>query len=173
MTARRRIIARNVGPNLSSKPAWPLNRIDFARQWYVKSAYTMVAMATTVKRKAEMNAGLSPKFNMPIARAPRITVKFSHDRKVRSLAKKTFGSTRVGRAIRLPLIKTLAYYWEGEQEFRNGQLTRRCLEKRLAGHGRRNCRMEKRCNWLWNLDWRTAIASCTIRPMKLNHFKGF
>jgi len=31
-----------------------------------------------------------------------MTVKFSHDRKVRSLAKKTLGSTRVGRAIRLP-----------------------------------------------------------------------
>jgi hypothetical protein len=31
-------------------------------------------------------------------------VKFSHDRKVRSLAKKTLGSTRVGRAIRLPVV---------------------------------------------------------------------
>src|SRR3569833_2514858 len=39
---------------------------------------------------------------MPMARAPRITVKLSHDKKVRSLAKKTLGSTRVGRAIRLP-----------------------------------------------------------------------
>ena len=37
-----------------------------------------------------------------MARAPRMTVKFSHDKKVRSLAKKTLGSTRVGRAIRLP-----------------------------------------------------------------------
>ena len=60
-------------------------------------------MATTVKRKAEMKAGLSPKFSIPIARAPRMTVKFSHDKKVRSLAKKTLGSTRVGSAIRLPL----------------------------------------------------------------------
>lgn len=59
-------------------------------------------MATPVKRKAEMNAGRSPKFSMPIARAPRITVKFSHDKNVRSLAKNTFGSTRVGRAMRLP-----------------------------------------------------------------------
>jgi len=33
-----------------------------------------------------------------------MTVKLSHERKVRSLAKKTFGSTRVGRAIRLPVI---------------------------------------------------------------------
>ena len=62
----------------------------------------MVAIATTVKRKAEIKAGRSPKFSMPIARAPRITVKLSHERKVRSLAKKTLGSTRVGRAMRLP-----------------------------------------------------------------------
>ena len=33
-------------------------------------------------------------------RPPRITVKFSQERKVRSLAKKTLGSTRVGRAMR-------------------------------------------------------------------------
>lgn len=30
---------------------------------------------------------------------PRITLKFIHERKVRSLAKKTLGSTRTGRAI--------------------------------------------------------------------------
>lgn len=62
----------------------------------------MVSMATPVNRKAEMKAGRSPKFSIPMARAPKITVKLSHDRNVRSLAKKTFGSTRVGRAIRLP-----------------------------------------------------------------------
>lgn len=65
----------------------------------------MVAIATTVKRKAEMKAGRSPKFSMPIARAPRMTVKLSHERKVRSLAKKTLGSTRVGRAMRLPVVE--------------------------------------------------------------------
>jgi len=32
-----------------------------------------------------------------------MTVKFSQERKVRSFAKKTFGSMRVGRAIRLPV----------------------------------------------------------------------
>lgn len=32
-----------------------------------------------------------------------MTVKLSHDRNVRSLAKKTLGSTRVGRAMRLPM----------------------------------------------------------------------
>ena len=70
----------------------------------------MVAIATTVKRKAEMKAGLSPKFSIPMASAPRITVKFSHDKNVRSLAKKTLGSTRVGRAIRLPVMILLAIF---------------------------------------------------------------
>lgn len=65
----------------------------------------MVAMLTRVKRKAEMKAGRSPKFSMPMARAPRMTVKLSHERKVRSLAKKTLGSTRVGRAMRFPVVK--------------------------------------------------------------------
>lgn len=102
MTARSRTMARRVGPTLSSKPPWPLLRIDLARQWYVASAYIMVAMATKVNKKDEMKAGRSPKFSMPMARAPRTTVKLSHDRNVRSLAKKTFGSTRVGRAMRLP-----------------------------------------------------------------------
>jgi hypothetical protein len=62
----------------------------------------MAAMAMMVKRTAEMKAGRSPKFSMPTASAPRMTVKFSHDRNVRSLAKNTLGSTRVGSAIRLP-----------------------------------------------------------------------
>jgi hypothetical protein len=78
-------------------------RIDLARQWYVMSAYIMVAIATPVKRKDEMKAGRSPKLSMPIASAPRMTVKLSHERKVRSLAKKTLGSTRVGSAMRLPV----------------------------------------------------------------------
>jgi hypothetical protein len=50
-----------------------------------------------------MRPMLSPKFRSPTARPPRMTVKLSHERKVRSLAKKTLGSTRVGRAIRLPV----------------------------------------------------------------------
>lgn len=101
-TAMSRMRASKVGPKRSSKPAWPRIRIDFARQWYVNNAYSIVAMATAVNRKAEMKAAWSPKFSMPMARAPRITVKFIQERKVRSLAKKTLGSTRVGRAIRLP-----------------------------------------------------------------------
>lgn len=45
----------------------------------------------------------SPKLSRPIARPPRMIVKLSHERNVRSLAKKTFGSTRVGSAILLPV----------------------------------------------------------------------
>lgn len=42
-----------------------------------------------------------------MARPPRMTVKLSQERKVRSLAKKTLGSTRVGRAMRLPAMGSL------------------------------------------------------------------
>lgn len=38
-----------------------------------------------------------------MARPPRMMVKLSHERKVRSLAKKTLGSTRVGRDMRFPI----------------------------------------------------------------------
>lgn len=100
-TAIKRIIARTVGPKRSSKPAVPLILIDRARQWYVNRAYSMVSNATPVNRKAEIKAGRSPKLSMPMESAPRMTVKFIHERNVRSLAKKTFGSTLVGRAIRL------------------------------------------------------------------------
>lgn len=76
----------------------------------------------------------SPKFSSPTASPPRMTVKFSHDRNVRSLAKKTFGSTRVGRAMRLPgigqdLARVVA------QSKSNGAIhTWRGLKKRLARH---------------------------------------
>ncbi len=62
----------------------------------------MVAIATIVKRTADVLPILSLKFNSPTARPPSSTVKLSHERKVRSLAKKTLGSTRVGRAMRFP-----------------------------------------------------------------------
>lgn len=62
----------------------------------------MVAVATKVKSPAEMRPTESPKFSRPMARPPRMTVKLSQERKVRSLAKKTLGSTRVGRAMRFP-----------------------------------------------------------------------
>lgn len=101
-TAAASATANTVGPHLSSKPPCPLMRMLFARQWYVNRAYAMVAMATTVKRTADVRPMLSPKLRSPTARPPSRTVKLSHERKVRSLAKKTLGSTRVGRAMRLP-----------------------------------------------------------------------
>jgi hypothetical protein len=58
--------------------------------------------ATSVKSPALICPTRSPKLRRPTARPPRMTVKLSHERKVRSLAKKTLGSTRVGRAMRLP-----------------------------------------------------------------------
>lgn len=64
----------------------------------------MVAMATRVNNPAEMRPTRSPKLSRPIARPPRMTVKFSQERKVRSLAKKTLGSTRVGREMRFPVL---------------------------------------------------------------------
>ena len=73
-----------------------------ARQWNVYRAYSIVAMATSVKRPAEIRPTRSPKLRRPMARPPRMAVKLSQDRKVRSLAKKTLGSMRVGRAMRLP-----------------------------------------------------------------------
>ena len=48
---------------------------------------------------------LSPKFNNPTARPPRTTVKCSHERKVRSFAKETFGSTRTGSAMRFVAVR--------------------------------------------------------------------
>lgn len=62
----------------------------------------MVPMASNVNSDAEILPILSPKLSNPMAREPRMTVKFNHERKVLSLAKKTFGSTRVGSAILLP-----------------------------------------------------------------------
>jgi len=67
----------------------------------------MAAMATRVNSPALIWPTLSPKLRRPMARPPRMTVKLSQERKVRSLAKKTLGSTRVGRAMRLPAMGSL------------------------------------------------------------------
>jgi hypothetical protein len=91
-----------LGPTRSSNPPCPLCRILFALQWKVNRAYIIVAIATIVNKPAEIRPTESPKLRRPIASPPRMTVKFSHDKKVRSLAKKTLGSTRVGSAILLP-----------------------------------------------------------------------
>ena len=48
---------------------------------------------------------LSPKFNRPTASPPRTTVKCSHERNVRSLAKATLGSTRTGNAMRFAAVR--------------------------------------------------------------------
>ena len=60
-----------------------------------------------------------------------MTVKLSQERKVRSLAKKTLGSTRVGSAMRLPAGRLL------ERERARGVEagTRGGLEERLGRHG--------------------------------------
>lgn len=60
-------------------------------------------MATRVNKPAETRPTASPKFKRPMDSPPSRTVKFNQLRKVRSLAKKTFGSTRVGRAMRFPV----------------------------------------------------------------------
>lgn len=62
-------------------------------------------MAIRVNKPAEMRPTLSPKLSRPMANPPRMMVKLSQERKVRSLAKKTLGSTRVGREMRFPVKK--------------------------------------------------------------------
>lgn len=61
----------------------------------------MVNMAMNVNKPADTRPIWSPKFNKPTPREPKMTVKLSQDKKVRSLAKKTFGSTRASKAILL------------------------------------------------------------------------
>jgi hypothetical protein len=102
ITAANSAIAKIVGPSRSSKPPCPRIRMLLARQWNVKSAYTIAIIATMVNKPALILPILSPKLRRPIASPPRMTVKLSHERKVRSFAKNTLGSTRVGRAMRLP-----------------------------------------------------------------------
>lgn len=48
---------------------------------------------------------LSPKFSKPTASPPRTTVKWSHDKNVRSLAKETLGSIFTGSAMRLAAVR--------------------------------------------------------------------
>ena len=101
-TAANSAKVSTVGPNRSSNPPFPRIRMFFARQWKVTNAYNIAASATIVNRPADIWPTVSPKLSKPIARPPRMTVKLSHERNVRSFAKKTLGSTRVGRAMRLP-----------------------------------------------------------------------
>lgn len=102
-TAAKSATASTVGPKRSSKPDWRRSRIARARQWKVPTAYSIAAIATTVNSAALVCPTRSPKLSSPTASPPRMTEKLSHDRNVRSLAKKTLGSTRVGSAMRLPV----------------------------------------------------------------------
>ena len=101
-TANSRKKHSNVGPNLSSYGPDPLRLIAAALQWYVTNAYIILPIAIRVNNAALILPTLSPKFNNPTPRPPSITVKFNHDRNVRSLAKNTLGSTLVGNAIFFP-----------------------------------------------------------------------
>lgn len=65
----------------------------------------MTAIATTENIAALILPTLSPKLSRPTASPPRTTVKWSHDRKVRSLANDTFGSTLMGSAMRLDAVR--------------------------------------------------------------------
>lgn len=87
---RNRQHTKTVGPNRSSKLPWPLFLIAAALQWKVTSAYNMVPIATNVKRPADIRPTRSPKFSSPTASPPRMTVKLSQERNVRSFAKNTF-----------------------------------------------------------------------------------
>ena len=75
-TATANAIASTVGPTRSSNPPCPRIRILRARQWNVISAYSIVPIATSVNRPAEMRPTESPKLSRPMARPPRRTVKF-------------------------------------------------------------------------------------------------
>lgn len=94
-----------------------------ALQWNVASAYIIAPIATNVNSPALMRPTRSPKFNSPIARLPRITVKLSHERKVLSLAKNTCYTNIAldhvmdenGCSSSLPLAR---HGWEGQCAFR-------------------------------------------------------
>ena len=96
----------------------------------------MAAIATNVNKPADIRPTESPKFSRPTARPPRMTVKLSHERNVLSLAKKTFGSTLVGRAIRLPVSTGVSFIVNGTPTLRGASLryTLRGLEKRSRRH---------------------------------------
>jgi len=68
-------------------------------------------MAMKVNKPAEILPTESPKLSKPTPKDPKITVKFNHDKKVLSLAKNTFGSTRAGKAILL--------FWDDIEELMN------------------------------------------------------
>lgn len=153
-TATNKAPANIVGPYRSSNacPVFcPLFLILLARQWNVTSAYTSAPRATRVNNAAEIKAAvgevaLGEKFSRPVPRAPRRVVKCSQERKVRSLAKKTLGSTRTGREMRFPFPSIskdcrqgqgFGFRSRGVAQGRGGRCeerTGRGLEERLRRH---------------------------------------
>lgn len=111
-TATNKKIHNIVGPSLSSYGPDPLILMALALQWYVTNAYTIVSIAIKVNKPAEILPTESPKLSKPTPRDPKITVKFNHDKKVLSLAKNTFGSTRAGKAI-------LLFWLDIDEELKN------------------------------------------------------
>lgn len=91
----------------------------------------MAPIATNVKSPADNFPMRSPKFNNPTARLPRITEKLSQLRNVRSLAKKTLGSIRTGREIRLP-VKKRRDVWSENVSIQQGLKTKEANEDGIS-----------------------------------------
>ena len=83
---------------------------------------------------------MSPKLRRPTASPPRTTVKCSHERKVRSFANATLGSTLTGRAMRLAAVRwrrgwvDMAGWW-GDDEGRIRREKRRRRARVCAWRG--------------------------------------
>jgi len=99
-----------------------------------------------------------------MARPPRTTVKLSQERKVRSLAKKTLGSTRTGRAMRLPVIG-------GIVSLRRGGWKERGLYPALSGGVvGLTCSLLGRMVWVTSRAVQAVLVVC--RPPRHWSYKG-
>lgn len=110
----------------------------------------------TVNKTADIRPIRSPKLSKPIARPPSTTVKLSHDKKVRSLAKKTLGSTRTGRAILLPVVDSRTLLLSAINE--KGEETKRNKGKKRS----KEKRDEIQTHFLW-VHVHTHTADCDER----------
>lgn len=88
-----------VGPSLSSYLTALRFLIIAALHKNIPIPYATTAMATKVNPKAALIAISSPKLRRPAAMAPSTMPASYHERRVRSFAKYTFGSTRTGTAM--------------------------------------------------------------------------
>lgn len=113
-----------------------------ALQWNVASAYIIAPIATNVNSPALMRPTRSPKFNSPIARLPRITVKLSHERKVLSLAKNTCYTNTTSDHVRDENGKlsgvSVPYLWL-DTGGKGNALSGGTLEEGLGRHGAFSC----------------------------------